>query len=190
MPINSNGIYTYEESDSASPFSTMLNRLANSVTNKVVGLQSSISAVQASIAAKDQYSFAQNWYLLAATPWQNGIVAGEYQPGGWNVGANPSNRIGFNTSNGEVTIPSNGLYMIAITASFVPTGANGRVRLRTGGNFERYAPQLHVAQANAEVKTVLNTTLPLNAGIKFYPLLACLGSTHNRQCELEVRRIG
>lgn len=46
---DSNGIYQYGEDDSASPFSTLLNKLASTVSSAIGSIRSDISTVQQSI---------------------------------------------------------------------------------------------------------------------------------------------
>ena len=51
MPLDSNGIWQYEESETAAPVSTMLNRLAKSVSDAVAPLVTDTGWVNVSLAS-------------------------------------------------------------------------------------------------------------------------------------------
>lgn len=190
MPIDGNGIYQYEESDTAAPFSDMLNRLAGSVSSRIAAVMSRLAAQDDRIAAVNQYDLAQTWVLRAESDYTN-KSAGTAPIPTWTVIQNVENRFGFNTTNGTVTIPVAGLYMIDIRLVLSLGTAGGRMRLATSGDFIRFGQTIQTSNAsNNQLCCTLNTTLPLPAGATFAPSAYASVAGTNMSGDIEVRRIG
>ena len=187
MPIDANGIHRYEESEQATPFSDMLNRLAISASTTIAQVRGSVAALATALAAKDQYTLAQTW-ALQATSTEASRGSGENSVSGWVVSNNPRNRFTIAPQNGTITIPADGLYLLYITTRLTPNAA-ATMRLRTAGNFERRGNQLS-AGASQEVLSNLGTCLPLAAGVQFWPLVYCSQPTTNVVTTVEIRRLG
>lgn len=187
MPLDPNGIHQYEESEDAAPFSAMLNRLASSVSSRVATIMGRLAGQDERIGKIDQYTLAQNWVLRANVGMAT-KTAGTGTASGWVILQNIENRFTFDASNGTVTIPEDGLYMIFLT--YAVTGpAGNRIRLSTGGDFERWGQTIQMSGAS-EGRVTLSTTLPLPAGAVFRPMLYSQAAGTNLGAELEIRRIG